>query len=60
MYIINTDQGYVSGTLHKNLNFTTKQDARQFTVEQINAFGEGIAADLHDWYLCEWCLVERV
>lgn len=60
MFVINTDQGYIKGQLHKNLMFTVKEDARQFTSEQIKAFGEGIAADLHDWYLCEYVLVEQV
>jgi hypothetical protein len=60
MFVINTDQGYLSGELHKNLRFVIKEDARQFTAEQIKAFGDGIAADLHDWYKCEWIHLEQV
>jgi hypothetical protein len=60
MFVINTDMGYIAGQLHKNLIFVEKQDARQFTHEQIKAFGEGIAADLHDYYCVEWCLVEQI
>jgi hypothetical protein len=60
MFVINTDQGYIQGQLHKNLHFTTKEDARQFTAEQIIAFGDGIAADLHDYYLCETVTLEQV
>jgi hypothetical protein len=60
MFVINTDQGYISGQLHKNLRFTIKEDARQFTVEQIKAFGDGIVADLIDWYKCESVTIEQV
>jgi hypothetical protein len=60
MFVINTDQGYIDGTLHSNLRFTIKEEARQFTAEQIKAFGEGIAADLHDYYLCQEVYIEQV
>jgi hypothetical protein len=60
MFIINTDMGYIAGKMHDGLRFTVKEDARQFTVDQIKAFGEGIALDLHKYYCAEWCLVEQV
>jgi hypothetical protein len=37
-----------------------KEDARKFTAEQIKAFGDGIAADLHDYYCCESVNIEQV
>jgi hypothetical protein len=61
MYVINTDQGYLCGEqLHKNTYFGMKEDARKFTAEQIKAFGDGIAADLHDYYCCESVNIEQV
>jgi hypothetical protein len=61
MFVINTDQGYLCGErLHKGTYFGMKEDARQFTAEQIKAFGEGIAADLHRYYCCEYVDVESV
>jgi hypothetical protein len=61
MFIFNTDQGYISGTLHQNLRFQCdKSKARRFTPEQIKAFGDGIAADLHDYYSCEWVHIELI
>jgi hypothetical protein len=60
MFVINTDQGYISGELHKSLKFVIKEEARQFTAEQIKAFGDGIAADLIDWYCCTEIYLEQV
>jgi hypothetical protein len=61
MFVINTDQGFLSGQLHKSVKFVaTEEEARQFTSEQIKAFGDGIAADLHDFYCCQEVYLEQI
>jgi hypothetical protein len=61
MFIFNTDQGYLCGEkLHHGTYFGTKDQARRFTYEQVKAFGDGIAADLIDYYCCENIYLEQV
>jgi hypothetical protein len=60
MYVINTDQGYIKGDMHNGLYFTIKEEARQFTYEDIILYGDSIATDLFEFYCCENVGVEVV
>lgn len=61
MYIINTDQGYITkGLPHEGLMFGLREDAKQFTYDDIESFGNYTAAELKEYYLCEEVLFEQI
>lgn len=59
MYIVNTDQGYISsGELHNKLRFSfDKHDAWIYTDEEIHNFN---IKDLYTYYCCESVEIEQL
>jgi len=59
-YVAVTDRGYIKGDNYQGIEFVTKENARQFTNEEVHVYGRSIAADMFDFYKCSSLWFEKV
>jgi hypothetical protein len=60
LFVFKTDQGYIKGDLRSGVEFVAKEQARKFTLIEVIAYGESIAADMFDLYNCKTVEFERL
>ena len=59
MYIINTDNGYITkGELHNGLQFGVKEDAKRFEYEWLALHKNELFNDLRKYYCCDEIQIE--
>nr|WP_145401644.1 hypothetical protein [Paenibacillus xylanexedens] len=49
-FVLWTDKGYLKGDLHHGVEFTEKENARQFTLDQAQIYKDSIRADLIEFF----------
>jgi len=59
-YVAVTDRGYIKGDNYQGVEFIDKENARQFTNEEVVVYGNSIAADMFDFYKCNEFWFEEV
>jgi len=60
-YFAVTDRGYIKGDiLQEMIEFVEKENAWQFTVEEVNARGNTICEIIFDYYKCNKFWFEKV
>ena len=60
MYIITTDQGYVTkGLPHQGLQFGIREDAKRYTHEEL-VLHKDILNELNTYYCCEEYQIEYI